>query len=78
MRMIASCVWYRKHYWIYELTIRGLSRKLFKWFSDNQLQDNSGKFHFILNTDEPVEMHIRKLENPRLKADSEAAIKGVL
>ena len=34
------------------------SEKLFKWFSDNQMQGNSGKCHLILSTNEPVQIPI--------------------
>ena len=34
------------------------SKKLFKWFSDNQMQGNSGKCHLILSTNEPVQIQI--------------------
>ena len=40
--------------------LRELSEKLFEWFSDNQIQGNSGKYNLILSTNEP-EKH--KLEN---------------
>ena len=33
-------------------------QNLFKWFSDNEMQGNSGKFHLILTTDEPAEMQV--------------------
>ena len=36
------------------------SEKLFKWFSDNQMQGNSGKCHLILSTNEPAQMQIGK------------------
>ena len=32
--------------------------KLFKWFSDNQMQGNSGKCHLILSTSEPAQIQI--------------------
>ena len=34
------------------------SEKLFKWFSDNQMQGNSGKCHMILRINEPVKVLI--------------------
>ena len=34
------------------------SKKLFKWFSDNQMQRNSGKYHLILSTYEPAKVQI--------------------
>ena len=34
------------------------SEKLFRWFSDNQMQGNSGKCHLIL-----MNLHKYKLEN---------------
>ena len=36
------------------------SEKLFRWFSDNQIQGNSGKCHLILSTNEPVQIQIRE------------------
>ena len=33
-------------------------QKLFKWFSDNQMQGNSGKCHLILSTSEPAQIQI--------------------
>ena len=36
------------------------SEKLFKWFSDNQMQRNSGKCHLILSTNVPAKMQIRE------------------
>ena len=32
--------------------------KLSKWFSDNQMQGNSGECHLILSTNEPVQIQI--------------------
>ena len=34
------------------------SEKLFKWFSDNQMQGNSGKCHLILSQNEPAQIQI--------------------
>ena len=34
------------------------SEKLFKWFSDNQMQGNSGKCHMILRINELVKIQI--------------------
>ena len=34
------------------------SKKLFRWFSDNQMQRNSGKHHLILSTYEPAKVQI--------------------
>ena len=33
-------------------------KKLFKWFSNNQMQGNSRKCHLILNTHEPAKIQI--------------------
>ena len=32
--------------------------KLFRWFSDNQMQGNSGKCHLILGANEPAQIQI--------------------
>ena len=37
--------------------------KLFKWFSDNLMQRNSGKCHLILGTDEPAHIQKWKISN---------------
>ena len=34
------------------------SGKLFKWFPDNQMQGNSGKFDLILSINEPAQIQI--------------------
>ena len=34
------------------------SKKFFKWFSNNQMQGNSGKCHLILSTNEPAQIQI--------------------
>ena len=34
------------------------SEKLFRWFSDNQMQGNSGKCHLILGANEPAQIQI--------------------
>ena len=34
------------------------SEKIFKWFSDNQMQGNSGKCHLIISTNEPAKIQI--------------------
>ena len=34
------------------------SEKLFKWFSNNQMQGNSGKYHVILSTNGPAQIQI--------------------
>ena len=34
------------------------SRVSFKWFSNNQLQGNSSKFHVLLSTDQHVQLNI--------------------
>ena len=36
--------------------LQKLSEKLFKWFFDNQMQENSGKCHWILSTNEPAKI----------------------
>ena len=36
------------------------SEKLFKWFSDNQMQGNSGKCYLILSTNEPAQIQTRQ------------------
>ena len=34
------------------------SGKHFKWFPDNQMQGNSGKFHLILSINEPAQIQV--------------------
>ena len=41
-------------------SLRESYEKLFKWFSDNQMQGNSGKCHMILKINEPVKIQIRE------------------
>ena len=39
-------------------SLRELSEELFKWFSDNQMQGNSGKRYLILSTSKPAKVQI--------------------
>ena len=39
-------------------SLQKLSKKFFKWFSDNQMQGNSGKCHLIISTNEPAKIQI--------------------
>ena len=39
-------------------SLKESSEKLFKWFSDDQMQGNSGKCHLILSTSEPAKTQI--------------------
>ena len=36
------------------------SEKLFKWFSDNQMQGTVGKCHLILHNNKPVQIQIEE------------------
>ena len=40
------------------LSLQESSKKLLKWFSDNQIQGNSGKCHLILSTSKPTKIRI--------------------
>ena len=40
------------------LFLQKSSKKFFKWFSDNQMQGNSGKCHLIISTNEPAKIQI--------------------
>ena len=39
---------------------RNLSKYLFKWLSNNEMQGNSGKGHLILSTVEPAEIQVEE------------------
>ena len=40
------------------LSLPESSKNLSKWFSDNEMQGNSGKYHLILGTDEPADIQV--------------------
>ena len=39
-------------------SLRDAAEKLFKWFSDNQMKENTDKCHLLLSKDESSEIHI--------------------
>ena len=51
---------YKEHEKIDDLitSLRDAAEKLFKWFSDNQMKENTDKCHLLLSKDESSEIHI--------------------
>ena len=39
-------------------SLQDSSKKLFKWFADNQIKTNEDKFHLIVSTNELTEIQI--------------------
>ena len=41
-------------------TLRMSAEKLFEWFDDNQMKDNTNKFHLIVSTGNSSQIQIEK------------------
>ena len=55
-------------------TLQESSKKLFKWFTDNQMKSNNDKCHLIVSTNEPVEVQIGECS---IKNSSKEKLLGV-
>ena len=51
-------------------SLQDSSKKLFKWFADNQIKTNEDKFHLIVSTNELTEIQIRDFQLKKVAVKS--------